>query len=729
MSRDTCRAGPGDRDITRVAVDILYLLLIIAVPVVLYREALNQEILKATVLVVLVVVLVALRSYRAVATGFFESSPRPLRWVTAAFAGALLLTSALSPQPWVAFTGAPVRGIGAVTYLACLAIFHGVFRDFRQRPVEPLLRAFLAAHAVVVGYALLQAYGADPFDWISQTAFAGYVSSTFANPNFASAFVALTLPFLVRHQFNPALRPALRVAGAVAVAMSMAAITFMDSFQGQMASLAALVVPLVWVSQQSGRRRFEALFHVAPTAGAIVLLPVLLARSDMPSRLSNGMPDPLHLTGSGSRIVAVTMFVLGAWTWLGIIRQDRWTQEVEEAGPSRGARTYWLSVSVGATATVAVAAVLAWPLVAAQVASGLSHRREMWIVGLRTLRENPFFGTGLETYYSYFSPLRPVEHAVRFEGILSDNIHSVPLSMFSGGGLLLGCTYLALLGVIGAYGVLALRRSSGPEQTMIGAVLAAWLAYHVQSSVSIDVAGLAYTQWVLAGILVARGAPEALRIVPFPWTRSRSVRAASRPRHRSPAGQRRSTPFQRRLAFLSAVATVLALLGPVTAPMRADFAYRDAEEARLAGSIQEAHDHIQRAIRLDSRNGRYAETLGRIYVRVGDLQSALGELERSARLRPGFASAERLAARINIDNGDIGRAVYWYELALASEPYGSFGLNESARFYVTVGESDRMYERLAAYEALELEILIPVIAYAYEALGDEGNAERLRGDG
>ena len=729
MSSDTFRAGPRDRDITRVAVDILYVLLIIAVPVVLYREALNQEILKATVLVVLVVVLVALRSYRAVATGFFESSPRPLRWVTAAFAGALLLTSALSPQPWVAFTGAPVRGIGAVTYLACLAIFHGVFRDFRQRPVEPLLRAFLAAHAVVVGYALLQAYGADPFDWIVQMSFAGYVSSTFANPNFASAFVALTLPFLVRHQFNPALRVTLRVAGAVAVAMSMAAITFMDSFQGQMASLAALVVPLVWVSQQSGRRRFEALFHVAPTAGAIVLLPVLLARSDMPSRLSNGMPDPLHLTGPGSRIVAVTMFVLGAWTWLGIIRQDRWTQEVEEAGPSRGARTYWLSVSVGATATVAVAAVLAWPLVAAQVASGLSHRREMWIVGLRTLRENPFFGTGLETYYSYFSPLRPVEHAVRFEGILSDNIHSVPLSMFSGGGLLLGCTYLALLGVIGAYGVLALRRSSGPEQTMIGAVLAAWLAYHVQSSVSIDVAGLAYTQWVLAGILVARGAPEALRIVPFPWTRSRPVRAASRPRHRSPAGQRRSTPFQRRLAFLSAVATVLALLGPVTAPMRADFAYRDAEEARLAGSIQEAHDHIQRAIRLDSRNGRYAETLGRIYVRVGDLQSALGELERSARLRPGFASAERLAARINIDNGDIGRAVYWYELALASEPYGSFGLNESARFYVTVGESDRMYERLAAYEALNLEILNPVIANTYEALGDEGNAERLRGDG
>jgi hypothetical protein len=38
-----------------------------------------------------------------------------------------------------------------------------------------------------------------------------------------------------------------------------------------------------------------------------------------------------------------------------------------------------------------------------------------------------------------------------------------------------------------------------------------------------------------------------------------------------------------------------------------------------------------------------------------------------------------------------------------------------------------MYERLAAYEALELEILIPVIAHAYEELGDPENAERVRG--
>ena len=185
--------------------------------------------------------------------------------------------------------------------------------------------------------------------------------------------------------------------------------------------------------------------------------------------------------------------------------------------------------------------------------------------------------------------------------------------------------------------------------------------------------------------------------------------------------------MQRGLAFGLLGAVFLTVLGPVTAPLRADVAYRDAQEEYLAGNLRAAHDHMQRAIKLESRNGQYADTLGRIYVQAGDLRSALGEFERSARLRPGFAEAERLAARINRDNGDIGRAVYWYEVALDSEPYGPFGLKQAAGFYATVGESDRMYERLASYEALNLEILTSVIADVYEALGDEENAERVRG--
>ena len=703
------------------AVTVTLLAVIVAVPTIMWRAAFNQEILKATVLVVLVLVLVALRSYRVVAAGFFERAPRLLMWSTAAFAGALVVTSMLSPQPWVAFTGAPMRGIGAVTYLACLVLLGGVFRDYRKRSVEPLLSAFLAAHAVVVGYALLQSFGADPFNWIDKMAIGGYVSSTLLNPNFSSSFVAITLPLVVRHQFNPSLRPAYRVVAAAAVPISLAAIAFMDSFQAQLAAFTALLVPVVWVMQQPGRRRFEALLHTAPTAVTIVLLPVLLSDS-VPGRL-NGVPDPLHLTGSGSVTVAVTMVVLGGWTWIGIKRQTRWTPEGEKVEPVRRSGTYWLVVTLGATVSAAAAAVIAWPMIGAQVASGLDHRREMWIVGLKMLRDNPLVGTGLETYFFYFSPLRPVEHAVRFEGLVSDNVHSVPLGMFSSGGLLLGLTYLALLGVIGAYAARALRRSSGSEQVMIGAVLGGWVAYQIQSSISIDVPGLVYTQWVLAGVLLARGITEDLRVVPLPWTKPLSARARRSTRART------STPLQRYLAVGVAAIVLLLTLGPVIAPLRADIENRNGNVAYLESDLQRARRHMVRAVALQPRNGRYLQTLSLIYAKAGELESARLHIEQSARLQPGVASVAKLAARINNDLGDSDRAVYWYELALESEPYGPFGLTRAAEFYASIGESHRLYERLATYEELNLEILNPVIANTYEALGDEGNAERLRGDG
>jgi hypothetical protein len=725
VSSSVSPSNRRNRSISGSAVEVLYLVLIVAIPATVSKQAYSQEILKATIFVLLVLLLVTLRSYRAVAHGSFESGPRLLSWATVAFISALLVTTIFSAQQWVALTGAPGRGMGAISYMACLAVFHGVFRDFRHRSVEPLLTAFLVAHAVVGGYALVQAYGGDPNTWMQQMAFGGFVSSTLGNPNFSSAFLAISLPLLVRCQFILSYHPAFRVVTAVALAVSLAAIAFMDSFQSQLAVLTALFVPAVWVFQHRGQRRLEAMLHVAPMAATIVVLPVLLSGS-VPRLSAAGIPEPVSLTGDGSLILAATMIILGGWTWMSVLRQERWSTEVNETYPTGRPDIRWRRWLVGALGSGAFLVVLAWPMVEAQVTSGFSHRREMWIVSLKILRNNPLFGTGLETYYSYFSPLRPVEHAVRYEGLISDNPHSVFLNMFNSGGLLLGGSYLALLLVIGVAGLRALLRTAGSERLVVGAVLAGWAAYHVQSSVSIDVVGLAYTQWVLAGVLLARSDPEDLRVVKLPWNRTGPVGTDRKTRIQSRARQHRSTVLQRHTAIVVGVVVVLVLLGPVTAPLRADFLNRDANVAFLEGNLALARDQMESAINLEPRNGRYAETLGRIYVRAGDLKSALVELERSAQLRPGYADIERLAALINRDNDNTERAIYWYEQAITSEPYGPFGLKQIAEYYASIGESHRLYERLARYEELNLGILNPVIADTYEALGDEENAERVR---
>jgi tetratricopeptide (TPR) repeat protein len=138
-----------------------------------------------------------------------------------------------------------------------------------------------------------------------------------------------------------------------------------------------------------------------------------------------------------------------------------------------------------------------------------------------------------------------------------------------------------------------------------------------------------------------------------------------------------------------------------------------------------------RAVALQPRNGRYLQVLSLIYAKAGELESARQHIEQSARLQPGVASVAKLAARINNDLGDSDRAVYWYELALASEPYGPRLLAEAADYYETVGESELMNIRLADYEVLQLDVLDPVIggipgAALRLARGrrDLGNAER-----
>ena len=709
------------------AVSGVYLATIVVVPTLMSREALNQEILKATVLVSLVLALVALRLFRTLTTGFYWRGNRHVAWIAGAFATALLVTSIFSSQPWVAFTGAPIRGIGAVTYLACLTLMCGIQNDYRKRSVEPLLSAFLMSHLIVAGYALVQAYGADPFNWVDKMAFSVPISSTLLNPNFSAAFIAITLPLILRHQFNRSVGVATRVACGAASPASMAAISFMDSFQAQLAALVALVVPLIWVMQHSGRRRLEASVMVAPVVATVSLFPFLLADS-RPTILPSGDMDPVRFTGYGTLIVMTAMIGLCGWTLLCTRYQDGWTEESKIVEADRGSRPLRSVTIFGAVVALIGATVAVWPRISEQLASGLAHRQEMWQVGLDILQKNLIVGTGLETYFFHFSRLRPVEHAVLYEGLLSDNVHSVPISMLSGGGLLLGSAYFAILVIVGIYGVRALRQSCGSEQVMIGGVLAGWIAYQLQSTVSIDVVGLAFTQWILAGILLARGATGDLNKVPLSWIRAGSVGRLATTGRLSHQRRKGQSPIRQWLLMGTIAVALVVILGPISRPLRADLSYRDAQEDYIVGDIRASYDHMQSVVSLDSRNGQYRETLGKIFLEARDIPSALYEFEAGAQLRPGYALAERLAARINSDTGDIDRAVYWYEKALDSEPYGPFGLNQAAEFLATIGETDRMNERLAEYEKLNLEILNPVIADTYEALGDHDNAARVRGN-
>jgi O-antigen ligase len=117
------------------------------------------------------------------------------------------------------------------------------------------------------------------------------------------------------------------------------------------------------------------------------------------------------------------------------------------------------------------------------------------------LGDRPLFGFGLASFEGWFYAYRPVAVAVA-DGFRrsTDAPHSVPLEMLASGGLLLGLAYLALVGVTGWALIRGLRHRAGVERVLLAGLGGAWLAYQVQSLVSIDVPPIAVLHYALAGV-------------------------------------------------------------------------------------------------------------------------------------------------------------------------------------------------------------------------------------
>ena len=161
MTARTLSGGraPGDRLLLA-----LLIVAIVGVPTFFFPESLRVFVVSQAVLLWTVAVAVLLVGlYRIAVTGGIERGPTVVSVASVGFLTALAVTSVLSSQTWVALTGLTVRGAGAITYGLCLGLLHAVFRLGRRRSLEPLVQAFIIAHMAVVAYALLQAYGLDPW--------------------------------------------------------------------------------------------------------------------------------------------------------------------------------------------------------------------------------------------------------------------------------------------------------------------------------------------------------------------------------------------------------------------------------------------------------------------------------------------------------------------------------------------------------------------------------------
>ncbi len=133
----------------------------------------------------------------------------------------------------------------------------------------------------------------------------------------------------------------------------------------------------------------------------------------------------------------------------------------------------------------------------------VSVRGYYWRAGIEMFQQNPLMGVGMDRYGAYFKEYREVGYPLAYGfDITSSNAHNTFIQFFATGGFFLGTAYLVLNGFILWRGVTAVRKFKGNNRLLITGLLAAWVAFHSQSLISIDNIGVSIWGWVLGGSII-----------------------------------------------------------------------------------------------------------------------------------------------------------------------------------------------------------------------------------
>ncbi len=161
---------------------------------------------------------------------------------------------------------------------------------------------------------------------------------------------------------------------------------------------------------------------------------------------------------------------------------------------------YWIFVFCGVS--LGVFGILnKGPLASLLYQESATYRGDYWRAGLKMTLENPLFGVGLDSYGDWYRFARTEEAALRRgPDVTTNSAHNVFLDISSNGGFLLLTAYLLIFGLVFRSAIRVLKRSRGFDAIGVGLV-SAWLAYVIQSVISINQLGLAIWGWVLGGAI------------------------------------------------------------------------------------------------------------------------------------------------------------------------------------------------------------------------------------
>lgn len=133
--------------------------------------------------------------------------------------------------------------------------------------------------------------------------------------------------------------------------------------------------------------------------------------------------------------------------------------------------------------------------------TSLQARGFYWRAALNMIVEKPIFGVGMDGFGDWYRRSRTESTAEFNAGIVADTAHSVPLDIGASGGLPLLMMYLILIS-LAVVSIIKVVKRSREFDVMFASIVAAWLAYQVQSLISINQLGIGIWGWSLTGLLI-----------------------------------------------------------------------------------------------------------------------------------------------------------------------------------------------------------------------------------
>lgn len=482
----------------RKTMRVLVLAVLVVVPLVFWPDLTESfDMVKVSALWAAgVVVIAALAMYLGLEG--WRVVPRQVALVAGGLAAALVVATVTSQWPLGSLVGQPARYTGLASQLCLIGLFLAVCVSFDSRSTKRLAWVCTLVAIPVVNYAVLQVSGNDPFSWTSGSFNFMWVS-TLANPNIAAAFVAIVLPLIAYTMLRADAPLWVTALSGLAFGTCTGCLSVFMSFQGPVAALTTVLFLMAWAWWT--RASLGDWIVAVVLAASVIVVPALA-------------PSATLVIVSGSLVVALLVL-------------RRYIARVH-APASWLAHRRAIAIGAAGVAVVAVAAGARTALGYVQTGwrTGFLERGDFYRAAFAVWRDNPVFGSGFDTFALDFMHYRPLSHALNREPWTTSSVHSVPLGMFTTGGLVLGLAYLAFVALIAITLIRCLRATAGQNRVLVGAVGAAWLAYQTQSLVSVENVSLLSLHVATSGLIVAlaieHGVLRTSRTATIPADQSRA---------------------------------------------------------------------------------------------------------------------------------------------------------------------------------------------------------------